>query len=98
MIIAGERRFRAHQLINAPTVRCIVDDTISDVQVMIEAIVENGQRVNVHPLEEAVAYQAVLDAGVTAEQLAVRVWSGDSVLAEYCQHQIVGVLFEDPKP
>ena len=65
---------------------------------MIEAIVENGQRVNVHPLEEAVAYQAVLDAGVTAEQLAVRVWSGDSVLAEYCQHQIVGVLFEDPKP
>jgi ParB family chromosome partitioning protein len=72
MIVAGERRFRAHQLIGAETIRCIVESGMSDIDVLLQAIVENGQRVNVHPLEEAVAYQACLDAGVSVEELAAK--------------------------
>lgn len=72
MIVLGERRFRAHQLLGGPTIRAIIEDGMADVDVLIEAIVENGQRVDVHPLEEAVAYQACLDQGVTIEDLAHR--------------------------
>lgn len=72
MIVAGERRFRAHQLLGRETIRAIVEDSMTDLDVLVEAIVENGQRVDVHPLEEAVAYQAALDKGMTAEALATR--------------------------
>lgn len=72
MIILGERRFRAHQILGAATIPAIVQDDMADVDVLIEAIVENGQRVDVHPLEEAVAYQACLDQGVSIDDLARR--------------------------
>lgn len=70
MIVMGERRFRALQLNEAPTVLAIVEEEMTDLRVLIEAIVENRQRSDVKPLEEAVAFQACLDAGMTVAELA----------------------------
>jgi ParB family transcriptional regulator, chromosome partitioning protein len=71
MIVLGERRWRAHQLLGAPTILATVslmtDDEIADA-----AIIENLQRKDITPLEEARAYQARLNTGLTVEQLAER--------------------------
>jgi ParB family transcriptional regulator, chromosome partitioning protein len=68
-IIAGERRFRAHQLLGWDTIEAIVRDD-DDGKAAIAMLVENVQRENLNPIEEADAYQARLDAGVTEAELA----------------------------
>jgi len=71
MIVCGERRFRAHQLIGAETIPAMVVE-LSDDQLAEQAIIENLMRSDITPLEEAAAYQARLDAGTTVEELAQR--------------------------
>ena len=72
MLIAGERRFRAHQLAGIETIRAEVvevDDQVRDEQ----AIVENLQRADITPLEEAQAFQRMLDLyDLTEDELAKR--------------------------
>lgn len=69
-IIAGERRFRAHQLIEAATIRCLVVD-YDDEQASTIMLLENVNRVDLTPVEEAAAYQARIDRfGHTPEQVA----------------------------
>lgn len=71
-IIAGERRWRAHQLLKASTISCIVrqvDETTRD----IEAIIENLQRQDVTPLEEADAFARLVRSGWTPEEIADRI-------------------------
>jgi len=73
-IIAGERRYRAHQLLDAERIRAIVHEPadVSDLRVL--QIVENDQRVDVSPLEQARAYQALLDeTSWTVEELGQRI-------------------------
>ncbi len=70
-IVAGERRWRAHQLAGIERIAVnIVDMAEADRDIL--AIVENLQRANITPLEEGRAFQRVLDTGVTAEELAQR--------------------------
>lgn len=69
MIVAGERRFRAHQLAGLTTIDCNVVE-ITDAQLAIGAIVENLQRVDISQLEEARAFGRQVAAGHTAESLA----------------------------
>jgi len=70
-IIAGERRYRAHGLLQAKTVPAIINHTSNEVQAAQQAIIENLQRVDISPLEEARAYQRMLDVhGHTVETLA----------------------------
>jgi ParB family transcriptional regulator, chromosome partitioning protein len=71
MIVCGERRFRAHQILGWATIDANVVDMTDD-QVADAAIIENLQRKDITPLEEARAYQARLDTGLTVEQLAQR--------------------------
>jgi ParB/RepB/Spo0J family partition protein len=70
MVVMGERRFRACKLNGDATAKCVVQNRMSNLDVLVEAIVENRQRVDVKPLEEAVAFQRALDAGMTVEALA----------------------------
>jgi ParB/RepB/Spo0J family partition protein len=73
-IVAGERRWRAHQLNGAATIRAIVIETTDQADIRIKQIIENDQRVDVSPLEQARSYQALMDeAGWTVEQLAARI-------------------------
>ncbi len=55
-IIAGERRWRAAQLAGLQVVPVIVKD-VSDAAAMAIALIENIQRENLNPLEEAIAYE-----------------------------------------
>lgn len=72
-LVAGERRWRAAKRAGLPTIPAIVRD-ISDLQSMEQALIENLHREDLNPLEEAGAYQQLIeDFGLTHEQLAVRV-------------------------
>jgi ParB family transcriptional regulator, chromosome partitioning protein len=76
-IVAGERRFRAHQLLADQGQ--LPDGTImahirpmEDEQRDIEAIVENLARADITPMEEARAFKRLLDRGMTEEALATK--------------------------
>jgi ParB family chromosome partitioning protein len=75
LLVAGERRLRAHKLIGAETIRAIVADVDLDQLRMRElALVENIQRENLNPVELARAYQELLEVhGITHEELAALV-------------------------
>ena len=72
IIIAGERRYRAHRLLEAETIDAIVEET-DEQDADEQAIIENLQRVDITALEEANAYQRMIDRyGYTPEDLATR--------------------------
>src|SRR5262249_31605903 len=72
-IIAGERRWRAAQLTGLETVPAVIREATP--QVMLEmALVENLQRADLNPLEEAQGYLMLIEEyGLTQEQVAERV-------------------------
>jgi ParB family chromosome partitioning protein len=71
-LIMGERRFRAAKLAGLKTIPVIIRQT-SDDQLLREAIVENIHRSQLNPLEEAAAYQQLLnDFNYTHDELAVK--------------------------
>ncbi len=72
MVVCGERRLRAHEIAGIKTIRADVVDELDDVTLGIQAIVENLQRADITPLEEAAAFQRMLDQGIAAEDLAKR--------------------------
>ncbi len=59
-IVAGERRWRAAQLAMLPDVSCLVCD-YTDEQALQAAIIENISRTDLNPIEEAQAYQRLID-------------------------------------
>ncbi len=70
-IVAGERRFRAHQLNDFKTVKARVYDQLTDRKMMEWALIENTQREQLSPIEEAKAYdQLIQEYGYTHEKLA----------------------------
>lgn len=80
-IIAGERRWRACQRAGLKTIDVIVKD-LADAEVFEWALIENIQREDLNPIEEAEAYKRLLDAsGMTQEKLAVRVSKDRSTIA-----------------
>lgn len=71
-IIFGERRYRASMLAGLETVPCRVESW-GDEKVLELMIIENAQRVDVHPYEEAVGYKQLMDSGhYTLASLAER--------------------------
>lgn len=75
MIVAGERRWRAHKLLAdegrlSPAVIPALVREMDDQDMAIRAIVENLQRQDVTPLEEADAFARLIDQGMTAEDIA----------------------------
>ena len=72
-LIMGERRWRASDKAGLETIGAIVRDT-SDEDLLRDALLENLHRSNLNPLEEASAYQQLLeDFGCTHEELADRI-------------------------
>ena len=69
----GERRLRAAQAAGLDTVPAIVRDTTDDAMLR-DALLENIHRVQLNPLEEAAAYQQLLEEfGATHEELASKI-------------------------
>jgi ParB family transcriptional regulator, chromosome partitioning protein len=72
-IIMGERRWRACQLAELDTIPAIVRETPDD-DLLRDALIENLHREQLNPLEEAAAYQQLLDDfSATHEELARRI-------------------------
>jgi ParB family chromosome partitioning protein len=80
-LIAGERRWRAAQLAGLTTIPAIIKETTP--QQMLElALVENVQRADLNPLEEAGAYRQLMDDfGLTQEEVAARVGKSRTAVA-----------------
>ena len=73
-IVAGERRFRAFQLINAETIPAIVTSISSNAEQLEKALIENIQREDLNPIEVANSYQHLIEGfNYTQEKLAERV-------------------------
>ncbi|MCM0675029.1 ParB/RepB/Spo0J family partition protein [Micromonospora phytophila] len=72
-LVMGERRWRAAQAVGRENIPAIVRDTRDDAMLR-DALLENIHRANLNPLEEAAAYQQLLEEfGATHEELARRI-------------------------
>ena len=72
-LIMGERRLRACQLAKVTQIPAIVRET-NDNKMLFDALIENLHRVQLNPLEEAAAYQQLMeDFGCTQQELSKRV-------------------------
>ena len=82
-IVAGERRWRASQRAGLLKVPIVVRD-IPDDRLLAAALIENIQRENLNPIEEAHAYRRLADEfGLTQEQIAESVGKDRSSVANY---------------
>ncbi len=73
-LIAGERRWRAAGIAGLELVPVLVQDDVNDRLSLEQAVVENLHRVDLHALEEAAAYQQLIDEfDLTHEKVAQRV-------------------------
>lgn len=80
-IIAGERRYRAVQKLGWETVPAIVKN-LNDTETASVALIENLQREELSPIEEAIAYGKLLELhDLTQEALAQRLGKGQSTVA-----------------
>jgi len=80
-LIAGERRWRACQKIEAEEVPVIIRDA-TDVEAMEMALIENLQRENLDPIEEAEAYARLFrEFGLKQEEIARRVGKNRATVA-----------------
>ena len=80
-IIAGERRFKANILAGNDSIPAIVND-LDDKNSSEIAIIENIQRQNLTPIEEAISYKRIIDMGyLTQEQLARKIGKSQSAIA-----------------
>lgn len=98
-LIAGERRFRAAQLAGLRTIPAMVRE-YNDAQMTEVALIENIQRENLNPVEEARAYQHLLsDYGLTQEMLSSKVGRSRSHIANFLRllrlsEKVQGMLAE----
>jgi ParB family transcriptional regulator, chromosome partitioning protein len=80
-IVAGERRFRAYQALKKTTISAIVRDQLSDRDMMEMALIENIQRVQLNAIEEALAFEQLINAcGITHEELAQKLGKSRSAI------------------
>ena len=68
-ILAGERRFRAAKIAGLENIPALIKD-LSDDDMMKHAIIENLQREDLNPIEEAESYQHLIEKGLTHEEIA----------------------------
>lgn len=82
-IVAGERRWRAAQRASLHKVNAVVRD-IPDAKLLELALIENIQRQELNPIEEALAYQRLIKTlGLTQDQVAQQVGKDRSSIANY---------------
>lgn len=82
-LIAGERRWRAARLAGLSKVPVVLKD-VPDKDLLEIALIENIQRENLNPIEEAQAYKRLIEnVGLTQEALATRVGRDRSYITNY---------------
>ena len=80
-IIAGERRYKASLLAGKRTIPAVITN-LNDKDSAEVALIENVQRKDLTPIEEAISYKKILDMGyLTQEELAVKLGKTQSTVA-----------------
>jgi ParB family chromosome partitioning protein len=80
-IIAGERRWRAAKIAGVKEIPAIIMD-LSDKEVLEISLIENIQRQDLNPIEEAIAYKKLIDDfKLTQEQLSARIGKSRTAIA-----------------
>jgi ParB family chromosome partitioning protein len=80
-IVAGERRFRAMQLLGRSTIPALVREQLSDRDMMEMALIENIQRVQLNAIEEGLAYEQLINTcGITHDELAQKLGKSRSAI------------------
>jgi len=80
-IVAGERRYRASRMAGLSSLPCIVRDMTTEQQ-MEAALIENLQREDLNPIEEAMAIRSLMqECGYTQEQAAKKLGKSRPVIA-----------------
>lgn len=80
-LVAGERRLRASKLANLSTIPAI-EKEIDDKQLMEMALIENLQREDLNPIEEALAYKQLMEQfRLTQEEVAKRIGKNRATIA-----------------
>jgi ParB family chromosome partitioning protein len=80
-IIAGERRYKASRMAGKTTIPAIITD-LNDKDSAEVALIENVQRENLTPIEEAISYKKILDMGyITQDALATKLGKTQSTVA-----------------
>lgn len=72
-IVAGHRRFAAVRLLDWKTCPCIIRRDMLPDEELLAMLVENGQRAELDPIEEARALKSLLSAGVTQADVARKI-------------------------
>ena len=81
-ILAGERRWRAAKIAGLSEVPVVIRDDLSEEQVMQVALIENLQRENLNPIEEAQGYRELIDTyKMTQDQLSKALGKARSSIA-----------------
>ncbi len=81
-IVAGERRWRAAKIAGLSEVPVVIRDDLSEEQVMQVALIENLQRENLNPIEEAQGYRELIDTyKMTQDQLSKALGKARSSIA-----------------
>jgi len=81
VLVAGERRLRAVKRLGHAEIPAVIREHADDATNLTEALVENLQREDLNPLEEAAAYQQLLeDIGMTHDDIAARVGKSRSAV------------------
>lgn len=68
-LLAGERRLRASQLAGLTKVPVVIKN-LTDQDMLYQSIIENLQRADLNPIEEARSYKKLLDKGLTHQEMA----------------------------
>ena len=80
-LVAGERRWRAARMAGLSQVPVVIKE-LDDAQVLELALIENLQRQDLNPMEEAAGYQELMDRfGLTQEQVSAKVGKSRPVVA-----------------
>jgi ParB family chromosome partitioning protein len=83
-LIAGERRFRAAQKAELKSVPVVIKETMADGDVLQVALIENIQREDLNPIEEAYAYHQLHEEfQLTQEEISKRVGKERSTVANF---------------
>lgn len=81
-IIAGERRWRASKIAGLTEIPVVIRDDLTEEQVMQIALIENLQRENLNPIEEAMGYKELIDNyKMTQDELAKSLGKARSSIA-----------------
>ncbi|MEM9558256.1 MAG: ParB/RepB/Spo0J family partition protein [Acidobacteriota bacterium] len=84
VIVAGERRWRASRLAGLDTVPVVVREVANDQELLELALVENIQRADLNPIEEAEAYRTLSESfELSQEEIATRVGKGRTTITNF---------------